>query len=54
MPRLVYIVVRDVCGPDCGGWTAVLRAFEDYHAAAAYAQAQCQRQDLKNAAALLN
>jgi len=53
MPRLVYIVVRDVCAPMAGGWTQILRVFESAGAAGTFAQKLCQRQDLKNAANLL-
>ena len=54
MPRrLVYIVVRDVCAPMAGGWTQILRVFESSTAAGTFAQKLCERQDLKNAANLL-
>ena len=53
MPRLVYIVVRDVAAPMAGGWTTILRVFETASAATAFAQRLCERQDLKNAANLL-
>lgn len=52
-PRLVYVVVRDVCAPLGGGWTEILRAFESSSAAGPYARQQCERQDLKEAAKLL-
>jgi len=53
MPRLVYIVVRDLVAPMAGGWTQILRVFDSAAEAGAYAQKLCARQDLKNAASLL-